>query len=624
MSGLVAIFNPAGIKAACLADMIRASPTRASGRDVWEDPCFAAARLHHGVIEAAPQPTWDAGRTLCLFMDGGVPGFGDASAPAACLSLFRGRRDRFADLNGSFALIVYDAVRRRVSLVSDRMNTRPLYYFQAGRELVVATHVAALTAHPDCPRTLDRQSLHELIAYRQVLGANTIYDGIRWMEPGSIVTFDGATSRTRAYWRMRWREPDFPQRDLPDLIAEAVRAAVRRRRAPGIRHGVFLSGGLDSRIILAAAEEPLPCLTLGDVETGQLRCAREAAAIKGAPHHFLPVSPDDFWSCFEEGVRLTGGIYGCQHNHFLPVLDRTREHCDVAFSGGYLDTILRGSFMPARRIAFGGVSASVPWPASLPSGDLPSLLARSQKTASPVSLVRSVLSREAEAEHEDRLRWGMRNALVGFESDYPHHAWSYVMMRSMPHNLGFPNVLSIRSRMEVELVAWDHELLEIALRLPPGWVMPDNAYRSALALLSPALARLQYANDGMPADANVYLRTASRMLGASARAVETRLLGNRPLNGSASWLDFCGMLRQAGPLRRRLEDLPRSEALAACGIFDPVGLQAAVDGHLHRNRNHAKFLLMLLTVDEWIRQFGATGTPLQSTGAAPLYQAPVA
>lgn len=617
MSGLVAIFNPEGVKAS-LSALVRRFPSRAGKRDEWEDARFKAARFHHGILNTFPQPVWDESRTLCLFMDGEYFGPAPGSSPAdgtpasqpeACLAAFRRDPQAFATLNGSFALIVYDAQRGTISLVSDRLNTRPLYYFQAGSELVVSSHIAALTAHPKCPKTLDRQSLHELVTYRQVLGNNTIYRGIRWMEPASIVTFDGRAISAAPYWHLRWREPEIAKEELPGLIAEGIRNAVRRRLSENARPGLLLSGGLDSRIILAASDAPPVCCTLGDVETDQLKCAREAAAICGAEHHFLYVSPEDFWANFEEGVRLTGGMYGYQQNHFLPVLDRVRSHCDVVFSGSYLDTILRGSFMPARKIAIGGFRIGLPWPADLPHTDLASLLVHTQKTANPMPLVRSILSESALAEHESRLESGMREAVHGFESPYLHHAWSYLMMRSMPHNLGFPNVLSIRSRMDVAILAWDHELLDIALQMPPDWSMPDTAYRKALALLSPPLARLEYANEGLPATANPFLRTAYRFVTGSMRTVETRLLDRRPLNGSASWLDFNGLLRRPGPLNDRLRALPTSEALATCGMFSPSGLQAAVDRHLERKANIGKFLIMLLTIDNWISQYGADGIP---------------
>jgi hypothetical protein len=180
------------------------------------------------------------------------------------------------------------------------------------------------------------------------------------------------------------------------------------------------------------------------------------------------------------------------------------------------------------------------------------------------------------------------------------------MIRSISRTFAFPNVLSIRSRMDATVVAWDLELLDVALQLPPEWCWPDQAYRKALEILSPPLARLPYANEGLPAGTSPFVRTAYSFMRGGMRALGRRFLDKRPLQGPASWLDFDGLLRRPGPLHDRLRALPDSEALGECGMFDRSGLREVVDQHLSRKRNIAKFLLMLLTIENWIAQFGGS------------------
>lgn len=532
-----------------------------------------------------------------------------------CLTLLRDDPAAFAGLNGSFAALGYDLRAGRIMLVTDRLATRPLFYFRHGTELVVATHVAALTGHPRCPRSIDLQSIHELLAYRQVIGSNTFYEGIRWVEPGSITSFDGDSERVHRYWQLRWSEPDFPREELPERLAEGFRKAVNRRLSRDLRHALFLSGGLDSRIILAAAKEPPVCLTLGDEETDQIRCARQAAALSGAEHSFVTVEPDAFQEHFEEGVRLTGGLYGYQQNHFLPILDKARRHADVALTGNYLDTIFRGTFLPSRKISLCGSSHKLPVLADLPDGDLTSRLAIGQKQGFPPALVDSVLTGPARAEHQRRLTLAMRSAMTDFDAPGRHHAWNHLVIRSISHNFAFPNVASIRSRMDVSVVAWDHDLLDLALQMPPDWCWPDDSYRKTLDLLSPPLARLRYANDGLPATSSPYFRTAYGFAQGTVRAVGTRLLDRRPKQGPASWLDFDALLRRPGPLYERLLRLHESEPLMECGIFDRAGLQAVVSQHLSRRRNVSKFLLILLTIDSWLEQFGGHRSAVHASAA---------
>ena len=238
MSGLVAIFNPKGLSGS-LSALVERFPSHATKRHEWADDFCAIARLHHGVGNPEPQPVWNEPRTICLFMDGALFENGDGlrladaarmSAPALCLRLYEERRlEAFARLNGSFSLVVYDRERCKITLISDCCDTRPLYYFSAGSELVVASHIAALTAHSRCPKTIDRQALHELVAYSRVFSRRTIYRGIQRLEPATMLDFDGGFAPPRTYWQLRWREPSFSKKDAPMVLAEAIRRAVNRR-----------------------------------------------------------------------------------------------------------------------------------------------------------------------------------------------------------------------------------------------------------------------------------------------------------------------------------------------------------------------------------------------------------
>ncbi len=613
MSGLLAIFNPDGVDGA-LADLIDRFPSHAAKRDEWRDPHFAAVRFHHGLLEAEPQPVSDQTGTLRLFLDGQIYDAGDAgagdpaAAPAAvCLAAYRQGAEALARLNGSFSLLVYDAKRRRLALVSDHLNSRPLFFFQAGREVVVASHITALTAHPKCPKTLDRQTLHELVSYRRVVGRGTTYRGIERVGPASIVEFDGGPARARTYWQMRWRDPSFSRGEAAEVVAEGFRRAVGRRIARHPRSGIFLSGGLDSRIMLAAADPPPVCFSMGDVETQQVQIAREAARLHGAPFHYLPVAPDSFRAHFDQAVRLTGAMYAAHSNHFLPILDTVRRDCDLVLTGNHIDTMFRGGFLPPRKLRLGGAAHPLPWLAALPAGDLVPIFTRTQKQAFAWPLAEQVLTPAARAEHEARLQDAMRGVLEGFEAGARHFAWEHVVIRSIDQNYAFPNTLCIRGRMDESAIAWDRELVEIALQLPAEWCHPDAMFRAALGRLSPPLVKLVYANTGLPASVQPWTETTLTMLGRARRQIGRKVFGQRPTSGPDSWLDFNGLLRQQGPLRDRLIALPESEAMAACGIFGPAGLAAVIDIHLKGEKNIAKFLVMLMTIENWVAQFGADG-----------------
>ncbi len=619
MAGLVALFSPDGLDAS-LSDLTERFPSHAAKRDEWRDACFAAVRLHHGKVNPAPQPLWDADGTLCVFMDGHLyeedegghrQGSEGSPSAAACLRAYQTGPKALAALNGNFALIIYDRERRNVTLVSDRFNTRPLYYFQAGRMLAVSSHIAALTGHPRCPRVLNRQALHELLVYRQVFGKNTIYRGIERLEPASIVTFDGQLSTPHPYWTPEFRAPTFSRRDAPAVLADGLRRAARRRVSRNLRHGVLLSGGLDSRVILAAAEKPLDCFTVGNKENKQVQTARRIAELRGASHHFLTVDPDGFWTHFQEAVRLTGGMYGCQQNHFLPVLQTIKQTCDVVFTGHNLEIYFRGTFLPARKLTVAGSSLRLPLLAGADRADQVSAIVHEQKHACSWDLGLRALTKKAAHEHEPRLEESVRDVIRGYDPGGGHsplRVWDYFILRCSAQRYSFPNILCIRSRMDEDVLMWDDATLDIHLQMPPQWRYPDALYRAALDKLSPSLAKVPYADTGLPATVHPYIETAAVLFDKAVRRLRRKTGEGTPERDRRPWLDFDNMLRRVAPLRDRVQALSKSDALAIGGIFDPAGVEAVAAEHLRGERNHGRFLLVLLTVDEWIRQFGAEGS----------------
>src|SRR5262245_26941757 len=163
MTGLVAVFDSNG-KDTFLADMVARLPTHASRSEEWHDEFCTMVHLHHGAFEATARPTVNDAYSIRLFVDGDLYNENDqsgVSTAARFVRAYEGGANGLASAKGSFAAVIYDRARRTISLVSDRLGTRPLYYFRSGSQLVVANHVAALTAHPRCPKQIDRGTIHQ-------------------------------------------------------------------------------------------------------------------------------------------------------------------------------------------------------------------------------------------------------------------------------------------------------------------------------------------------------------------------------------------------------------------------------------------------------------------------------
>lgn len=156
-------------------------------------------------------------------------------------------------LEGMFALGVWDAPRRTLLLVRDRMGKKPLYYRTDGQRISFASELKALLADPAMPRRIDPQALSDYLTFQYVPSPRTIFSGIEKLPPASILSFQGGRITVEKYWSLdpeRGRtvgEETFYEQRLLELLDRSV----RKRLVSDVPLGVFLSGGLDSSTLVA-------------------------------------------------------------------------------------------------------------------------------------------------------------------------------------------------------------------------------------------------------------------------------------------------------------------------------------------------------------------------------------
>jgi len=206
-----------------------------------------------------------------------------------CLQLYQRLGTEFpTELNGSFAVAVYDHRARKLLLATDRTATRALYYCQQ-KHFVFGSEVKAILEYPGISRKLNAERVCEFLAILQVIGPSTYYDHIKRVPAASVLTWDGTRCQISRYW-----EPRFDHADAPDIREHAAHAVAVLRRAMGRccagaeRVGLMLSGGFDSRVIAAVSDVDMLCTTLHNVEGPEVATARRVAQALGYEHRFVP------------------------------------------------------------------------------------------------------------------------------------------------------------------------------------------------------------------------------------------------------------------------------------------------------------------------------------------------
>ncbi len=156
------------------------------------------------------------------------------------------------ELDGMFALALWDAPRGRLVLARDRLGKKPLVWTRLpDGTLAFASELKALLALPDVPREPDLAALDAYLALQYVPGERTGIKGIHRLPPGCVLIAEGGSERIERYWEPRLEERQLADDEWLALVRETVTGAVRKRLVADVPLGALLSGGIDSAIVVA-------------------------------------------------------------------------------------------------------------------------------------------------------------------------------------------------------------------------------------------------------------------------------------------------------------------------------------------------------------------------------------
>jgi len=218
------------------------------------------------------------------------------------------------DLNGMFAFALWDKQERQLFIARDRLGEKPLYYHlekNGNREsLVFGSELKALITVPWVPRDVSYAAVDDYLAYGYVPAPRTILEGVKKLEAAQFLLFKDGEIDIKTYWRSRLSKPSQRRADgdylneFKDLLSDSIRMRLRS----DVPVGAFLSGGIDSSLIVAMASKlsasQLTTFSISFGESGfdESPFAREVATQYGTDHREVRLAPLEL-SLFPDLVR---------------------------------------------------------------------------------------------------------------------------------------------------------------------------------------------------------------------------------------------------------------------------------------------------------------------------------
>ncbi|MEU2793616.1 asparagine synthase (glutamine-hydrolyzing) [Streptomyces sp. NPDC007100] len=407
-------------------------------------------------------------------------------------------------LDGMYAFAIWDAHRERLLLVRDRLGVKPLFFAEIPGGLVFGSEPKALFAHPSCRPRIDAQGMRE--AYGLVFSTGeTLWSGVREVQPGGVAVFDRDGLAERLYWRLEARpHTDSGTTATVDTVRALLDRAARAQLEADVPLCALLSGGLDSTVLTALLADELRVREgaaarlrsyavdysdqverfTGDVlRTGHdTPYAAEAGAFIGTDHHLVVLDPQALLDPAHRAAVVAArdspiGVGDMDTSLYL-LFGEMARHSAVALSGEAADEV------------FGGY----PWfrsPAALAADTFPWLLVTSDEAAMPLHPALADTLRVGEFQADT-----YRSALA----DVPHldgetpaqhrrrelqHLSLTRWLRQLLHR---KDRLSMAQGLEVRVPYCDHRLVEYAFNTPVALQDFDGREKSLLRAAGARLA----------------------------------------------------------------------------------------------------------------------------------------
>ena len=611
--GFVKQIESGGAPALLESMALALEPSSRFRRELVQNGQMGLGRVSLKTGDPGSQPVWSQDRSLCLVMEGefydvqalkqelagrGYPHPGSSDAELA-LNLFQEFGEDFAArTNGSFVIAIWEAAKNRLLIVNDRLGLHPLYYAPVDGGLLFASGVRALLADPDLPRQVDEAAIAQFLTFDHVLHDRTLLEQAKLLPQASVLSFSEGQLNIRPYWTLQYARQHSlcSERQYLEGLLHYLRQAIRRQaQTRGKSAGLLLSGGLDSRFLLALFAEVAPELKLHTFTWGipgcdDARFARECAAVVGAEHHFFELKPNWLLGMGEEGVRLTDGMGNVINLHAMAAAEEEAAFASVLYKGFLGDAMF-------------GFAVELPFWADF---DEPTQT-RAHFQAYLNRGVITFLPREQEMLFTEAFRQQVGDTVLvemkrGMQaagaSQVANQRLYFDLTQRVPR-MTINGVEVVRSHATVRLPFGDKDLVDFACQLPPGMQYNRHLITQAFLTTYPNLAKIPNTATGLPYIAcgrEVALRARQLIQWHLRKKGLERLAGpqRRP------YKDYNGWFRTV--LREWVEDTLLSQRALQRPYFNAGYVRDLVAEHM-AGSNHAVKLGALLSIELWHRQF---------------------
>ena len=498
--------------------------------------CWMKERVTDSLFQANPGDGW-------IYVNGPVvalpevrePGFpsDDQERRAALVAAAIDGSVDLTSLSGSFHGFYSQPASKRVVAITDRLGSRPIFACSLPGLLCLASHIRLLLTLPGVRPVIERESLAQYVRNQEIFENRTLYRDINILTPATVLDVNQGIQRMekRSYWSLAPNEPFQNREEAIGATARAFSAATVRLLDGSHQTGLLLSGGMDSRMLLACAtgsfHTNIRSRTFGSELTEEARTARKLSEISGIEWDIIEQNHGHYWENMHDAVGSTNGLYLSYHGHtFYPSKVLVSSGVDTALNGWAIDGLFSGSYFPKKTFNVAGRQIY-----SYRLGEIRDKREALSYLLKSFDIQKGIFEHSCLQDHMHAYWKESSEAAVGRllneaveRSSNPYDWIDFVLWGSgICKFRSFPMVEGIRFHLRERNPLFESDVLDVYRRLPPKWRYLGPVFRRALLRLNSSLARVPYANIGASAFAPPVVQAISLQTRTAWRANKERI-----------------------------------------------------------------------------------------------------
>ena len=421
-------------------------------------------------------------------------------------------------INGEFVVFFIPKNKGFLEVTNSRFNFPTIWYYFTKNIFLISfsfTDLVLLLKKYNLLE-LNEASFFEVLMFRRNFGSKTLEKNTKMIMPATRLIYDGKKIKQIKYWKPNFKNKiNISLNEASDQLIDLLSNSLKSKMSDKKRYGLFLSGGMDTRLILACLKKnnlDFCTFTFNTLYNREVKIAKMAASIVNAPHYFIQNEKNHYAETLDEAVHATGSMYQplCLfygHSKFV------KKYADICLHGHGFDFLFQGMYLPRTKIKLFNKSLHALIPKKVEKNIVNFFIENASYKVKGGNIL-DFLNNNSSSYFFENLKNQLKSLREEADTccNKKVDIYEYITFSNLPRHYSFCDNLSMNSIIEIRTPSFDNYIYDFYQSLPWEYRFDSKIQRLALKKMNPKLASLNSANTLMPIKYSSYQKTLTQIL----------------------------------------------------------------------------------------------------------------